>query len=174
MVSSALVAVVWALIIAAGFVQQPGLKSVVLGAGVAVAIACKPLRRLAIEGERIGDDIQDVSQTAFQRWLWESMRPSDTVQQAVNLGDAEIAQELPTYDLASVRKAHHLAIVGATGAGKTQLTQWLVACYFQGATVRVYDPDAAPGDWGLLPVVGMGVILSVCQVRCWQICANVG
>jgi Uma2 family endonuclease len=47
-----------------------------------------------------------------------------------------------------------MAVVGESGSGKSLLTKYLIHSYFQDAHVRVYDSDAAPGEWGALDVTG--------------------
>lgn len=154
--SCCLIGIVWVLIVAAGFIKNPLAKTIILGSGVAVAIATRPLRKLAIDSERLNDDIRDISLTSFQRFLYDRMQPSESVA----VLDAEVintdadALDVPILDPSEASKAHHTIISGPTGAGKSELVKWLVGRYFQGSRVRVYDCDAAPHDWHGLEVIG--------------------
>ena len=47
-----------------------------------------------------------------------------------------------------------VAVVGPPGSGKSELTKALIARYFPGSAIQVYDTDATPTDWQGLPVVG--------------------
>lgn len=149
-----LLMIAWVLIVSAGFSKHPWLKASLLGSGFAVTLAAKPVRKIAIASERISNDVEDISQTAFQNWLWDALKPTATLEQTIDIGDAQIVQEIPTYDLADVGRAHHTIISGPTGAGKSELVKWLVSRYFQTSKVKVYDCDSSPRDWQGLEVIG--------------------
>jgi hypothetical protein len=92
-------------------------------------------------------------------------RPKETTALLRRLGHASPvritrhAESLPSgalefYPLDKVSHENHTAVVGESGSGKFMLTNYLIHSYFGEADVRVYDSDAAPGDWEDLPVVG--------------------
>ena len=68
-----------------------------------------------------------------------------------NLGSPE---DLPFYPLERIGLENHTAVIGETGSGKSLLTKYLIHSYFQDASVRVYDSDAAPDDWPDMEVLG--------------------
>lgn len=150
----------WGLLTLACFAKSPPFKAATFGGALLVGAATRPIRRIAIDTERLTHDVDDISHTSLQRWLFERMKPDQgvTASTPVNIGDANIepVADLPAYDLSEAGQAHHTMIVGPTGSGKSVLVQWLVQRYFTGADVRVYDSDAAPEDWPGFPVIGRG------------------
>lgn len=136
--------------------RPPALRSLLFGLAWGVGVATGQVRKIAIETERVGDDLQDISLTAFQQWAYESMRPgADPVSiDAEIVSTSDDTLDVPVLDPSEASKAHHTIISGPTGAGKSELVKWLVGRYFQGSRVRVYDCDAAPHDWQGLEVIG--------------------
>lgn len=58
-----------------------------------------------------------------------------------------------SYEILPQIENKHCLIIGNTGSGKSTLTQWFAS---QCQKCKVYDPDAAPGEWENLEVVGRG------------------
>jgi hypothetical protein len=81
--------------------------------------------------------------------LWHS-KPAQAQPAAPLLLEAQTTPEL----LPILDSAQRVLIIGASGAGKTNLLQWMVSR--RGGGVLVIDPHAAPGKWGAAKVVGIG------------------
>lgn len=81
--------------------------------------------------------------------LWHS-KPAQPPQAAPLLLEAQTTPEL----LPILDSAQRVLIIGASGAGKTNLLQWMVSR--RGGGVLVIDPHAAPGKWAGAKVVGIG------------------
>lgn len=62
-------------------------------------------------------------------------------------------QSIETVEILSQLEHKHCLIIGNTGSGKSTLAQWFAS---QCSRCKVYDPDAAPGEWGDLEVIGKG------------------
>ncbi|WP_373533417.1 helix-turn-helix domain-containing protein [Vampirovibrio sp.] len=61
---------------------------------------------------------------------------------------------LEFYPLEDISRENHTAVIGESGSGKSFLTRYLIQAFFQQASIRVYDSDAAPSDWPELEVLG--------------------
>lgn len=67
--------------------------------------------------------------------------------------DSRTGIQLETVEILAQTESKHCLIIGDTGSGKSTLAQWFAS---QCSRCKVYDPDAAPGEWGNLEVVGKG------------------
>lgn len=81
--------------------------------------------------------------------LWHS-KPAQAQPAAPLMIEGQSTPEL----LPILDSAQRVLIIGASGAGKTNLLQWVVSR--RGGGVLVIDPHAAPGKWGPAKVVGIG------------------
>jgi hypothetical protein len=81
--------------------------------------------------------------------LWHS-KPAQPQAAVPLLLQAQTTPEL----LPILDSAQRVLVIGASGAGKTNLLQWVVSR--RGGGVLVIDPHAAPGKWGAAKVVGIG------------------
>ncbi len=81
--------------------------------------------------------------------LWHS-RPAPAQAAAPLLLEAQTTPEL----LPILDSAQRVLVIGASGAGKTNLLQWVVSR--RGVGVLVIDPHAAPGKWTGAKVIGIG------------------
>jgi len=82
--------------------------------------------------------------------LWHSKPALRQAQDAPLLLQAQTMPDL----LPILDSAQRVLVIGASGAGKTNLLQWVVSRRTGG--VLVIDPHAAPGKWGTAKVVGIG------------------
>lgn len=62
-------------------------------------------------------------------------------------------QSIETVEILSQIEHKHCLIIGNTGSGKSTLAQWFAS---QCSRCKVYDPDATPGEWSGLKVIGRG------------------
>lgn len=62
-------------------------------------------------------------------------------------------EKVESFEILPQVQNKHCLIIGNTGSGKSTLTQWFAS---QCQKCKVYDPDAAPGEWGNLEVIGKG------------------
>lgn len=75
------------------------------------------------------------------------------VEMEATIGATGLTQQLETVEILSQLENKHCMIIGNTGSGKSILAQWFAG---QCPRCKVYDPDAAPGEWGNLDVIGKG------------------
>lgn len=145
------------LLVGGTLARPPGLKSLLFGLAWAAGLTAGPIRKIAIATERINNDMDDISLTALQEFVYQGLRERESLGQAViDVESSEVLPELPRYDPSEVGKAHHTIIAGPTGAGKSELVKWLVSRFFKDSRVRVYDCDCPPWDWQGLDVIGRG------------------
>jgi|GEM_PF-5103477 len=84
--------------------------------------------------------------------------------QAIPKQASDETKALEFYPLEAISLENHTAVIGESGSGKSILTQYLIRAYFQDASVKVYDSDAAPSDWPDMEVVGRkGDYLSIAK-----------
>lgn len=81
--------------------------------------------------------------------IWNS-KPAPAQAAAPLLLEAQTTPEL----LPILDSAQRVLVIGASGAGKTNLLQWVVSRRAEG--VLVIDPHAAPGKWAGAKVIGIG------------------
>jgi hypothetical protein len=96
-------------------------------------------------------DVEDISDDAYQRSLWHRLNPADA---RVEIGSTESVEAFNWSDLVTAPDDFpHLFILGKTGAGKTWLGERLLTLLGGG---QVITPHRKPGDFKGFPVVGGG------------------
>lgn len=121
--------------------------------GVAVA-AANPLRRQSKRLEAQWRDMDDISHDAWQTALYQGFQELNKL---IGWGLEDSKVELQQFNAEAITDPNGctcVAIVGASGSGKSVLTQMLISAYFPNSSTAVYDTDAAPNEWPGLPVHG--------------------
>lgn len=128
-------------------------KLLATSAGLTCFVAASPLLRSHRRGQALLQDVDDISHDSWQTSLWQSL------QDAAKLVDwnTDTPASLGLFDIATLTDPNGCtcaAIVGESGSGKSMLCQMLIATQFPNSSVKVYDTDAAPDEWGNLTVIG--------------------
>ncbi|MEP0918973.1 hypothetical protein NC981_19250 [Leptolyngbya sp. DQ-M1] len=119
---------------------------------LATALIAQPIRKIAIDTERSGNDQADLSQTAFQNAFYAAMKPNaPTV--ALAPSEPEPVELLPLFDWTELSDADEhpiLGIVSPMGGGKSRLARYLARYILfpgQNPEISVFDIYARQDDW---------------------------
>jgi transcriptional regulator with XRE-family HTH domain/GTPase SAR1 family protein len=122
-------------------------------ARIAEALALNKDELLAMNGKVSSDVIEIILQKPKE--MGSLLRRLNHAPSAkINAYESPAVTKPDFYPLETISHENHTAVVGESGSGKSLLTKYLIHSYFQNAAVRVYDSDAAPGDWDDLEVIG--------------------
>ena len=139
------------------------------------AIAARTASEQLAESDRDAIDIRAIGTSSRDQQLYRSMtapnpqiETSSIIPLLLDQEASEVAQsaesvavDVPLYSLADIAGENHTAVIGASGSGKSFLTQWLVREYFPAESdVIALDTDASPTEWPGLKVVGRGCNLN--------------
>lgn len=143
----------WGCVSWMSFVQNQALKLTAASTGLVCFVGASPLLRSHRRGQALLQDVDDISHDSWQTSLWQSL------QDAAKLVDwnTDTPASLGLFDIATLTDPNGCtcaAIVGESGSGKSMLCQMLIATQFPNSSVKVYDTDAAPDEWGNLTVIG--------------------
>ena len=139
-------------------VSNAHVKTLLLTSALGLTVVSRMAEDARTVSDRIALDVTDISDAARQQQLYEAMtKDAEVVAIAPEEEPSEAIAGPNLYDLKEITKENHTAVVGASGSGKSFLTQWLVSTYFpSGSNIIALDTDASPSDWSGLPVVGRG------------------
>lgn len=119
---------------------------------LATALIAQPIRKIAIDTERSGNDQADLSTTAFQNAFYAAMKP-DAPTVALAPADAETIELLSLFDWSELSDADEhpiLGIVSPMGGGKSRLAKFLARYILfpgQNPQISVFDVYARKDDW---------------------------
>lgn len=120
---------------------------------VATALIASPIRKIAIDSERLGHDQADLSTTAYQNHFYDLMKPGSPVVLAPTEEEEAPIELLPLFDwgeLADGDEHTLIGIVSPSGGGKSYLAKYLCKyILFPGETpeTTVFDVYARSSHW---------------------------
>jgi hypothetical protein len=154
--------VAWVLLVSGCMVQERSIKNTLFATGLVTTTAARRSRRVTRRTEGIIQDSEDISDQSRQNRFYEAFKPTQPAIVTVSAHPTEPTnlfdwQEFKT----SPNKFPHIMVEGATGSGKTALTEFILDL-LPGERL-VITPKRRVSQWQGLTVVGTPLKFPVIQ-----------